>query len=233
MICLDTIFTEPLLEFGNGGESCDIREGILKYGPVGVGGAKAKTVIRLGLVGTPKTVRAFSDWMKNCSDGFGSNDPLNENFSPRFPGLAPNVGFRCSFLTDPSWVSEIGEGELKEKCAKPGAVLLLSELFHKLMYGLYELSSAKPDVVLCLPPETVRKRVKPKLGDEEDDSPEVEETYEPDFHDYLKGLSLQTKSLFQLIWPRTYRGASKGVQDRQRLSPAQLRPPARPRFGHR
>jgi hypothetical protein len=213
MIHLDAIFSEPLLEFGNGGQSYDIREGILKYGPVDVQGPKAKTAIRVGLIGTPKTICAFSAWMNQCSGGLAGDDPLNQNFSPEFPGLDPAVGLRCSFLTDPSWVVEIAEGELKEQCTKPGAVLLLAELFHKHMQGLYELSSAKPDVIICLPPETVRKRVKPHFSDEEDAATEAGESDEPDFHDYLKGLCLQTKSLFQLVWPRTYGASSKGVQD--------------------
>lgn len=213
MIRLDNIFTEPLLEFGNAGLSPDIREGIIHHGPIDVGTAKAKTAVRLGFVGTPKSVCAFSDWLKKCSDGIGTDDPLNQNFSPDFPGFATDVGFRCSFLTDPSWVVEITECELKQLCEKSGAVLRLAELFHQHIRGLFELTSAKPDVVLCLPPETVRKRVKPHLGDEPDDSADAGESGEPDFHDYLKGLCLQTRSLFQLIWPRTYALSSKGVQD--------------------
>lgn len=60
MIHLDQIFTEPVLEFGNGGRSFDIREGIIKYGPVDVDGPRALTSIKLGLVGTPKTVAEFT-----------------------------------------------------------------------------------------------------------------------------------------------------------------------------
>ena len=212
MIRLDTIFPEPFLEFGNGGSSYDIREGLLKHGPVNVDGPKAKATIRLGFVGTPKTIRAFSDWMQKCSDGIASDNPLNQNFSPDFPGLKSNQSLRCSFLTDPTWVSEISEGELKEKCAKPAAVMILAEEFHKRIHSLFELSSAKPEVILCLPPEIVRKRVKPNLGDDEE-MDDDDENNEVDFHDYLKGLCLQTKSLFQLIWPRTYLESGKGVQD--------------------
>jgi hypothetical protein len=213
MMRLDKIFSEPMLEFGNAGLSPDIRAGVMGYGPIDFGTAKAKSAVRLGFVGTPKSVRAFSEWLKECSDGIGTDDPLNQNFSPGFPGLGTGVGFRSSFLTDPSWVIEIPEGELKVLCEKPGAVLTLAELFHGHIRGLFELTSAKPDVVLCLPPEIVRKRVKPHLGDEEDNAVEADEAGEPDFHDYLKGLCLQTRSMFQLIWPRTYALASKGVQD--------------------
>ena len=198
MIRLDTVFQEPLLEFGNAGLSPDIRDGIARNGPVGIGTAKAKTSLRLGFVGTPKTVHAFSDWFKQCSNGLNTDDPLNQNFSPGFPGLAADTGLRCAFLTDPSWVVEIVEGELKELCKKTGAVLGLAELFYGHIRGLFDLTAAKPDVVLCLPPENVRKRVKPHLGDEEDGSTEGGDDGEPDFHDYLKGLCLQTRSLVQL-----------------------------------
>jgi hypothetical protein len=213
MIRLDNVFQEPLLEFGNAGASPDIREGIMRYGPIDTGTAKAKTAIRLGFVGTPKTVHAFSDWLKQCSDGISTDDILNQYFNPGFPGLATDGGLRCSFLTDPSWVIEIPDGELKELCGQKGAVVGLVDLFYVHIRSLFELSAAKPDVVLCLPPENVRKRVKPNLGDEEGDSADVGESGEPDFHDYLKGLCLQTRSMFQLIWPRTYALSSKGVQD--------------------
>ena len=67
--------------------------------------------------------------------------------------------------------------------------------------------------MLCLPPEFVRKKVKPHLGDEEEDAFDFDDSGDPDFHDYVKGLCLETRSLFQLIWPRTYALSSKGVQD--------------------
>jgi hypothetical protein len=212
MIQLDTIFSEPMLEFGNGGLSCDIREGILNHGPLDVDGPKAKTAVKLGLVGTPKTIAAFSAWMDKCSEGIGGDDPLNPNFSPEFPGLAPTKGFRCAFLTDTSWVTEIPERELKTICNKPGAVIAFAELFHKHIQGLYELTSSKPDVILCLPPETVRRKVKPHI-DDDDEGAQFETHDGPDFHDYLKGLCLQTRSIFQLVWDRTYAGSSKKVQD--------------------
>ena len=106
-----------------------------------------------------------------------------------FPGLAASVGLRCSFLTDPTWVTELPESELEQICGKTGAVLALADLFHQKIGALYTLTSVKPEVVLCLPPESVRKRVKPRLGDGEEPS-EEDENSEPDFHDYLKGLCL-------------------------------------------
>jgi hypothetical protein len=211
MMRLDTVFQEPLLEFGNAGSSPDIRAGISDYGPVDVRTAKAKSTVRLGFVGTPKTIRAFSDWFKECSDGIKTDDPQNQNFSPDFPGLGTDVGLRCSFLTDQSWVVEVTEGELRELCDQKGAVIALADFFHGHIRRLFELSAVRPDVVLCLPPEVVRKKVKPLLGEDEEE--EDEDDAGADFHDYLKGLCLQTQSLFQLVWPRTYSLSGKGVQD--------------------
>ena len=212
MFKLDTIFQEPLLEFGRNGQSPDIRDGIIRFGPVHIGTVKEKTSVRLGLVGTPKTVQAFTDWYKQCLNGISTDDQANQNFSPNFPGLSSSAGLRCTFLMDTSWVSEITENELRDKCKQNGATLALADLFGQHISGLFELSSTKPDVVICLPPEFVRKLVKPHLMDEDEDAGDDSDTG-PDFHDYLKGLCVQTRSMFQLVWPRTYSGNSSGVQN--------------------
>lgn len=212
MIRLDRIIPEPLLEFGGGGASSDIREGLLRFGPVDAGTPKAKEIVRLGFVGTAKTVAAFSEWMKQCGAGLSGDDPQNPNFAPRFPGLDPAAGFRCRFATDVSWVTEVTEVELKAEGKKTGAVIALAEFFHQRIKALFELSAAKPDVVICLPPDLVRKIARPKTfsGDDEEEN---EDDSGVDFHDYLKALCLQTQSKFQLIWPRTYAESSRGVQD--------------------
>jgi len=207
---IDRIFGEPVLEFGHGETSYDIREGVQSFGPVDIGTARSTTTVKLGFVGTPKTIAAFTDWMQTCSFGVAGDDPLNRNFKPDFPGLDPSIGFGCSFLTDPTWVSEIADSELKLLIDMPGAVLALADLFHKRIDSLYELTSAKPNVIVCLPPLAVQKRVKPRFFTDDDDE---EESDGPDFHDYLKGLCLKTKSMVQLVWPRTYGTSSKGVQD--------------------
>src|SRR5207244_1502798 len=115
------------------------------------------TAIKLGLVGSPKTIVGFSEWMSVCARGIPSDDPKNRNFSPSFPGLAPSIGFGCSFFTDPSWVSEIADSEVSGVIGKPGAIIGLAELFHRRIHALYELTSSKPDVVLVLPSDPVRK----------------------------------------------------------------------------
>jgi len=213
MITLDKVFSEPFLEFGGGGKSFDIREGIIKYGPLDFDSPRAKTDVKLGFVGTPKTVAGFSKWLDICTKGIIGDNPLNPNLNPNFPGLSSKVGFRANFRTDPSWVTEISERELKKICDKDGAAKALAELFHEKIRSLYELSSSPPDVVICLPPDVVRRRVKPRgFADEEFEDVDDDEKG-VDFHDYLKGLSLTSRVLFQLVWPRTYGISNREVQD--------------------
>lgn len=207
---MDRVIPEPKLEFGNGGLSCDIREGITRYGPVDYGTPRARSDIKIGLVGTAKSVADFTAWINLCADGIKGANHLNPNMNPDFPGLGPSVGFRVKYLTDPSWVTELSEHALKSMCSTEGATSALAKLFHQEIRALYELTSSKPDVVICLPPEFVMKAVNPRFMKKADADPSEEGV---DFHDYLKGLCLETKSVFQLIWPRTYQHKSKEIQD--------------------
>lgn len=210
---LDNFIHEPVLEFGKGGTSYDIREGICKYGPVDHGTPRSKNEVRLGFVGTPKTIAAFSEWMTVCGDGIESENPLNLNLSPGFPGLSPDVGFRVKFITDPSWITELPEREINKICSEENATSSLANKFHKEIDALFELNSSPPDVVICLPPDSVRKRVRPRFMRKSDFDRSIQDLEEIDFHDYLKGLCLETKSIFQLVWPRTYSSKSREVQD--------------------
>ncbi|MBE2285037.1 MAG: hypothetical protein IAE77_16365 [Prosthecobacter sp.] len=209
-----TVISEPILSFGGGQCSYDIREGIQNFGPVDVGSPRALTSIRIGLVGTPKTIAAFREWMKVCDAGIPGIDAANPNMHPAFPGLSADVGLRCSFLTDQSWESVVTEAEIKAEVSSAGAVVGLANLFHKRIVALYEEASARPNVVVCLPNDAVRKVVKPRFDDEDDGELAADDSDKGvDFHDYLKGLCLQRGAVFQLIWPRTYSANAKGVQD--------------------
>lgn len=213
MIKLDKVIAEPLLEFGGGGQSYDIREGILRYGPVDVSTPRAKTGIKIGMVGTAKSIAAFTDWMQVCAKGIKGDNPLNQNLNPDFPGLDPNKGFRSRFETDPSWAVEIPEKDLKAMCEKDVAVIPLAELFHEKIKSLFDLSASRPDIILCLPPDVVRKRVKPKAYESDEWEEDSDDNKGADFHDYLKGLCLTSRSIFQLVWPRTYGETARDVQD--------------------
>jgi len=67
--------------------------------------------------------------------------------------------------------------------------------------------------VICLPPDIVRKRVKPRYYENEEFEGVDDADKGIDFHDYLKGLCLTSHSLFQLVWPRTYDNINREVQD--------------------
>ena len=210
---LDQVLPEPLLQFGRGNESPDIRHGIAEFGPVDLDTPLHKTSVKMGLVGTLKTITAFNDWMLRCAQGISSEDSNNQNFSPAFPGMNPEKGLGCDFARSPMWTDVITDDELKKAMEGPGAIQALAQLFYDRIKACFQLSAVRPDVVLCLPPESVRKFVKPRLGEELDVDEQDKDDSSIDFHDYLKALCLQEQCVFQLIWPRTYQPGEKGVQD--------------------
>lgn len=210
---IDQVFSEPLLQFGRGKESPDIRHGLAEFGPVDLDTPLHKKTVKVGLVGTHKTVTAFSDWMARCVGGVTSEDSNNLNFSPAFPGLERERGLGCEFATAPTWTNVVTDDELSNAIKDIGPIQALAHLFYERIKSCSQLSSVRPDVVLCLPPESVRQFVKPRLGEELDVDEEDEEDASIDFHDYLKALCLQDQCVFQLIWPRTYQKGDKGVQD--------------------
>ena len=210
---LDQIFPEPLLQFGNGGESPDIRHGITEFGPVDMGTPLQKTDVKVGLVGTQQTIESFMRWMTRCTEAVASDDPKNTNFNPVFPGLRPDKTLGCEFTTAPTWTEQVLDNELKAAISKSGAVIALAEIFYQRIRSLFNLTSVKPDVVICLPPESVRKCVKPRLGETVEADDDEEDDDSVDFHDYLKALCLQDRAIFQLVWPRTYEEGDKTVQD--------------------
>lgn len=213
---LDQIFPEPLLQFGGGKESPDIRHGLAAFGPVDSGTPLHRSSIRLGLVGTLKTIERFTKWMLKCGHGIKSEDYDNQNLHPAFPGLSLGRGLECEFSTAPMWTNDVTDDELRKEMTSPGPIKGLAELYYGRIRACFALSAVRPDVVVCLPPESVRKLVKPRLGDDCDDE-EAEDRdggdNTIDFHDYLKALCLQDQFAIQLIWPRTYEEGEKGVQD--------------------
>jgi hypothetical protein len=204
---------EPELEFARQGRSPDIREGISKYGPIDFDTPRAKREINLGIVGTPKTIDSFQRWFEKCWQGIKGIDARNPNMNPNFPGLDSSIGFRARFNIDDTWIAKLSERDLADICHEKAYIQRLSEIFHKEIRRIHHDLSTHPDVVICLPPEIVRRRVRPDIS-EGDEFEDIENPDCPlDFHDYLKGLCLTSYSKSQLIWPHTYEEGKRAMQD--------------------
>lgn len=151
---------EPLLVFSNGRTAVDPKSGLLDYGPVG----PIPTFIRLGVVGTPEGVDAFSHYLQRAKRPIlpGLNkrgkhyDPLA---FPDFPGIAADRVFRTEFVTDSSIQRTITNDQFDialnptDPSAKVKAVI---EMVTKELRVLADQEPA-PNVVVVVMPPSVEK----------------------------------------------------------------------------
>ena len=90
------VFDEPLLEFGDGGQHFDPRQGLREFGPLQ---PRSGDVVRVGVIGTEDTVAGFSEFLAETARGIESESKQLINLNPdsRLPGLGNQNPFRCKF----------------------------------------------------------------------------------------------------------------------------------------
>ena len=94
MIFKSHVFDEPLLEFGDGGQHCDPRQGLREFGPLQ---PRSGDVVRVGVIGTEETVGGFTEFLAETARGIESENKQLINLNPDFPGLGNQNPFRCKF----------------------------------------------------------------------------------------------------------------------------------------
>ena len=88
------IFDEPLLEFGDKFHHPDPRLGLVEAGPLQ---SFVGEVIRIGVVGSAKTIEGTQRFLKSSVGGFAGMSDRHPNLHPAFPGLGNQNPFRCKF----------------------------------------------------------------------------------------------------------------------------------------
>ena len=66
------VFDEPMLEFGDGGQHCDPRQGLREYGPLQ---PRSGDVVRVGVIGTDDTVAGFTEFLGETANGIETDIP--------------------------------------------------------------------------------------------------------------------------------------------------------------
>jgi hypothetical protein len=94
MIFKSSVLDEPPLEFGDGGQHCDPRQGLREFGPLQ---PRSGDVVRVGIVGTDETAAGFSELLVETAGGIESENKQLINLNPDFPGLGNQNPFRCKF----------------------------------------------------------------------------------------------------------------------------------------
>jgi hypothetical protein len=205
------VFGEPLLEFGDGGQHPDPRQGLREFGPLQ---PRSGDVVRVGVVGTEDTTEGFSEFIDETAHGIDSESPQLINLNPDFPGLGNQNPFRCKFEVPEDARSILSRREIADIIQigrHDVAVRQAVDLITAKMVALIE-SSAKPDViVLALPIPLIEKLVNATSEEEVDEAAdEVDSKHEIlNFRDLLKAKSLHLDVPTQIVWPDTWDDAAK------------------------
>lgn len=208
MIFKAHVFDEPMLEFGDGGQHCDPRQGLREHGPLQ---PRSGEVIRVGVIGTDDTVAGFSEFLDETARGLESGNRQLIKLNPDFPGLGNQNSFRCKFEVPDGATATISRRQVNEITGigrHDEAVRHAVELITSQLSALIE-GSAKPDViVLALPIPLIEKLVNAKS--EEDDTDDDDSGGDLlNFRDLLKAKTLHLPVPTQIVWPDTWDDASK------------------------
>lgn len=200
---------EPELEFGGGFRHIDIRHGIMAYGPLDVASSLAPKRIKVGVVGTEKTIEKFVAWLDQCKGGIAAKEGNKPNLFPRFPGLGQDVGLRSTIVCSSELCRAVNFRSIQRvlkirdhnEAVEQAVTLFIAELEY-----LSTSKNVMPDVLICAPPvELFRYFEKPERDEEESDQIEpVSQKVHLDFHDCLKARSLSLKMPTQFVRPSTY-----------------------------
>ncbi|MFB9951622.1 hypothetical protein ACFFP0_22465 [Rhizobium puerariae] len=208
MIFKAHVFDEPMLEFGDGGQHCDPRQGLREHGPLQ---PRSGDVIRVGVIGTDDTVAGFTEFLGETGRGIESGNKQLINLNPDFPGLGNQNPFRCKFEVPDGATATISRRQVNEITGigrHDEAVRHAVELITSQLSALVE-GSAKPDViVLALPIPLIEKLVNAK-SEEEDSDDDDDGGDMTNFRDLLKAKTLHLPVPTQIVWPDTWDDAAK------------------------
>lgn len=200
------VFDEPMLEFGDGGQHCDPRQGLREHGPLQ---PRSGDVIRVGVIDTDDTVAGFTEFLGETGRGIESGNKQLINLNPDFPGLGNQNPFRCKFEVPDGATATISRRQVNEITGigrHDEAVRHAVELVTSQLSALIE-GSAKPDViVLALPIPLIEKLVNAKSEEDDDDDDGGDML---NFRDLLKAKTLHLPVPTQIVWPDTWDDAAK------------------------
>lgn len=208
MIFKAHVFDEPMLEFGDGGQHCDPRQGLREHGPLQ---PRSGDVIRVGVIGTDDTVAGFTEFLGETGRGIESGNKQLINLNPDFPGLGNQNPFRCKFEVPDGATATISRRQVNEITGigrHDEAVRHAVELITSQLSALVE-GSAKPDVIVpALPIPLIEKLVNAKSEVEDsDDDDDGGDTL--NFRDLLKAKTLHLPVPTQIVWSDTWDDAAK------------------------
>jgi len=152
---------EPRLRFSGDQIVPNPKRGIADFGPLEE--FKTRTVIRIGVIGTPVSVDGFSSYMqsiaRNVSAGTNArNKPFDPVMFPDFPGIDPGRAFGVEFRNDSRYQRLIPEKLLEQDLVPASAADQLRNVVARIASELSVLADLdpQPDVVAIVMPPFVQ-----------------------------------------------------------------------------
>jgi hypothetical protein len=211
---------EPELEFAFAGRHVDIRFGIMNHGPLDREGRNDPRRIRVGVIGSPKSVEGLLAWLGRCRTEIPAKESKYPNLFPRFPGFRPDTSFHAEVECDNRMQRKIPVREFANLAGQSNYKQMLEQAVDLFVAeARYLVQETGAEVIACaVPPELVR------LIDREQNSAEDTATNSEirgwQFHDLLKARGMPLGRPIQMIRPSTY----SGRKTRQTSSGKPVRP---------
>jgi hypothetical protein len=214
------LIDEPELEFAYRGLHPDLRFGIMEHGPADRGKERKPESIRLGVVGTERSIEDASNWLIEAQAGFNGSGSVKKNLFPLFPGFSSNSAFHSDLVLDRSTFASISPRDIRDASSHGDyeeRIFRLTDLFFE---RVVNAASKTPSVVLVAMPSELLEEI---VNAEACMGPNRKglKLY---FHDLLKAKALSLGAPLQLARPQTFgvkgsaqqkdMGARSGNQDR-------------------
>lgn len=214
-----TLLPEPDLEFGIGRHQ-DIRFGLLDYGVLDRGSSTAPMKLRLGAVGTPKTLEAFFTWIDACRGEIPAKETNLTNLFPAFPGFNEQHTFYATIVSSEAFRQSLNARKFEMLVKKDNFAAMISEAVDMVLEAVGHLAeTANPNVIVCAMPQELLERIQQKRANWKPGDAVAE------FHDLLKARGLAYRIPLQLVWPATY-GAAKAKRSKGGTGSRRLQDPA-------
>lgn len=225
-------FEEPNLQFGFDTFICP-KIGIEEFSPYDINEVRPER-IRIGLVGKSSSIPDFISWLESCKDfiaGKKSKTRINSNLFPSFPGFNSKIAFKSDLIIEESYIRSIINSKFDNLINKSDIQKkeIICELF--LSEAKFLAQNKKPDVIICLLPESDISVSEEEVEEDDDDLNDpneeaveiineeevINEDYEFDLRRMLKAKLMEYKIPIQIVRDRITKPTTK-MQDKASIA---------------
>jgi hypothetical protein len=198
-----THIKEPLLDF-NLQQHEDIRFGIMNYLPFDVDSEKRPSRIKVGIIGTAKTINGCIEWMSKCQLEIPAKESPLKNLFVRFPGYRSETCFKSSINIEDRNKRTISERDIQKITVCNDRNIVVENAVSLYLDSIkYLADESNVDVVICSVPEEILAFRTMEIPDD-GGGEEPPDNIRYDFHHMLKARAMAFRIPIQLVIPSTY-----------------------------